>query len=54
MNQIFDIFIIGGGINGAGIARDAVGRGFKVFLAEGKTRKIDDFLKGCISCCDHL
>ena len=34
MNQIFDIFIIGGGINGAGIARDAVGRGFKVFLAE--------------------
>tara|TARA_A100001015_G_C14980125_1_gene709085 strand:+ start:275 stop:1426 length:1152 start_codon:yes stop_codon:yes gene_type:complete len=34
VNQIFDIFIIGGGINGAGIARDAVGRGFKVFLAE--------------------
>ena len=34
MKQIFDIFIIGGGINGAGIARDAVGRGFKVFLAE--------------------
>jgi glycerol-3-phosphate dehydrogenase len=34
VNQIFDIFIIGGGINGAGIARDAVGRGLKVFLAE--------------------
>ena len=34
MNQLFDIFIIGGGFNGAGIARDAVGRGFKVFLAE--------------------
>ena len=34
MNQIFDIFIIGGGINGAGIARDASGRGLKVFLAE--------------------
>ena len=32
--QIYDIFIIGGGINGAGIARDAAGRGFKVFLAE--------------------
>ena len=31
---MFDIFIIGGGINGAGIARDAVGRGLKVFLAE--------------------
>jgi len=34
VNQIFDIFIIGGGINGAGIARDASGRGLKVFLAE--------------------
>ena len=31
---MFDIFIIGGGINGAGIARDASGRGLKVFLAE--------------------
>ena len=30
----FDIFIIGGGVNGAGILRDAVGRGFKVGLAE--------------------
>ncbi len=32
--KIFDIFVIGGGINGCGIARDAVGRGFSVFLAE--------------------
>lgn len=31
---IFDLFIIGGGINGAGIARDASGRGLKVALAE--------------------
>ena len=31
---MFDIFIIGGGINGAGIARDASGRGLKVYLAE--------------------
>ena len=30
----YDIFIIGGGINGAGIARDASGRGLKVYLAE--------------------
>ncbi|WP_445679940.1 glycerol-3-phosphate dehydrogenase [Radicibacter daui] len=30
----FDLFIIGGGINGCGIARDAVGRGFSVCLAE--------------------
>jgi glycerol-3-phosphate dehydrogenase len=31
---IHDIFVIGGGINGCGIARDAVGRGYSVFLAE--------------------
>ena len=34
MTDIYDIFIIGGGINGAGIARDASGRGLKVYLAE--------------------
>ncbi len=32
--DIFDLFIIGGGVNGAGIARDATGRGLKVALAE--------------------
>ncbi|MCV0395552.1 MAG: glycerol-3-phosphate dehydrogenase [Rhizobiaceae bacterium] len=31
---IHDIFIVGGGINGCGIARDAVGRGYSVYLAE--------------------
>jgi glycerol-3-phosphate dehydrogenase len=30
----FDLAIIGGGINGAGIARDAAGRGLKVLLLE--------------------
>jgi len=30
----FDIFVIGGGVNGCGIARDAAGRGFSVMLAE--------------------
>ncbi|WP_306118949.1 MULTISPECIES: glycerol-3-phosphate dehydrogenase [unclassified Roseitalea] len=30
----FDIFVIGGGINGCGIARDAAGRGLSVALAE--------------------
>jgi glycerol-3-phosphate dehydrogenase len=30
----FDLAIIGGGINGAGIARDAAGRGLKVLLIE--------------------
>ncbi len=34
MNTDFDIFIIGGGINGCGIARDAAGRGYTVCLAE--------------------
>ena len=29
-----DVFVIGGGINGCGIARDAVGRGYSVRLAE--------------------
>jgi len=30
----FDIAVVGGGINGAAIARDAAGRGFKVVLCE--------------------
>jgi glycerol-3-phosphate dehydrogenase len=30
----YDVFIIGGGINGCGIARDAAGRGFSVCLCE--------------------
>src|SRR5262249_45473184 len=30
----YDLAIIGGGINGAGIARDAAGRGFRVLLLE--------------------
>jgi glycerol-3-phosphate dehydrogenase len=30
----YDLAIVGGGINGAGIARDAAGRGFRVLLVE--------------------
>ena len=33
-NEVYDIFVIGGGVNGGGIARDAAGRGYSVFLAE--------------------
>jgi glycerol-3-phosphate dehydrogenase len=33
-SEIFDLLIVGGGINGAGIARDATGRGLKVMLVE--------------------
>jgi glycerol-3-phosphate dehydrogenase len=34
VGQIFDLAIIGGGVNGCGIARDAAGRGNSVFLCE--------------------
>lgn len=34
MSEMFDLAVIGGGINGAGIARDAAGRGAKVLLLE--------------------
>jgi len=33
-NHIYDLFIIGGGINGVGIAADAAGRGLSVMLCE--------------------
>ncbi|UPY39193.1 glycerol-3-phosphate dehydrogenase [Sediminicoccus sp. KRV36] len=32
--QAFDILVVGGGVNGAGIARDLSGRGYSVILAE--------------------
>src|SRR6187551_677225 len=41
---IFDICVIGGGINGCGIARDAAGRGYSVALAE-----MNDFASGTSS-----
>ena len=34
MNGTYDLAIIGGGINGCGIARDAAGRGLSVYLCE--------------------
>ena len=37
MNETFDILVIGGGINGAGIVRDASGRNLKVCLVEKNT-----------------
>ena len=44
MSDIIDLFVIGGGINGAGIARDAAGRGLKVVLCEK-----DDLAQGTSS-----
>lgn len=34
MQEPVDLFIVGGGVNGCGLARDAVGRGLSVALAE--------------------
>ncbi len=45
----YDIFVIGGGINGAGIARDAAGRGYSVGLAEK-----DDLASGTSSASTKL
>jgi len=33
-HPVYDLLIVGGGINGAGIARDAAGRGLRVLLVE--------------------
>lgn len=44
MSTTHDLFIIGGGINGVGIARDAAGRGYSVALAE-----MDDLASGTSS-----
>ncbi|OLP61090.1 glycerol-3-phosphate dehydrogenase [Xaviernesmea oryzae] len=44
-----DLFVIGGGINGCGIARDAAGRGYSVALAE-----MNDFASGTSSASTKL
>jgi glycerol-3-phosphate dehydrogenase len=49
MADLYDIFIIGGGINGCGIARDAAGRGYKVGLCEA-----GDFASGTSSASTKL
>jgi len=45
----YDVFIIGGGINGCGIARDAAGRGYSVCLCEA-----GDFASGTSSASTKL
>ena len=44
MTEAVDLFVIGGGINGTGIARDAAGRGLSVVLCEK-----DDLAQGTSS-----
>ncbi|MGA3248381.1 MAG: FAD-dependent oxidoreductase, partial [Paraburkholderia sp.] len=43
-SEMVDMVVIGGGINGAGIARDAAGRGLSVILCEK-----DDLAQGTSS-----
>src|ERR1700681_971574 len=55
----FDIAVIGGGINGTGIARDAVGRGLKVVLfeqsdlASGTSSKSSKLIHGGLRYLEH-
>jgi glycerol-3-phosphate dehydrogenase len=57
--NVLDLFIIGGGINGCGIARDAVGRGYSVFLAEmndlasGTSRAATKLIHGGLRYLEH-
>ncbi|MCK7498052.1 MAG: hypothetical protein MZW92_50610 [Comamonadaceae bacterium] len=37
MAKVYDLLVVGGGINGAGIARDAAGRGLQVLLVRAWT-----------------
>ena len=52
LSGVFDILVVGGGINGAGVARDAAGRGLKVALcekndlAQGTSSKSTKFIHG--------
>ena len=48
-DQVWDIFVVGGGVNGCAIARDAAGRGYSVFLAE-----MDDLASGTSSAATKL
>ncbi len=49
INKEFDLIVIGGGVNGCGIARDASERGLKVLLLEK-----EDFGSGCTSASTRL
>ena len=56
---VYDLFVIGGGINGCGIARDAQGRGYSVFLAEmndlasGTSRAATKLIHGGLRYLEH-
>ncbi len=48
-NKKYDLIVIGGGVNGAGIARDAAMRGIKTLLVEK-----DDFSSGATGACSGM
>ncbi len=56
---VYDLFVVGGGINGCGIARDAQGRGYSVFLAEmndlasGTSRAATKLIHGGLRYLEH-
>src|SRR5271169_6809758 len=58
--QVFDIAVVGGGINGVGIARDAAGRGLSVLLcekgdlAEGTSSRSSKLVHGGLRYLEHL
>ncbi len=60
MSETFDLAVIGGGINGAGIARDAAGRGAKVLLleaqdlAQGTSSKSTKLIHGGLRYLEHF
>lgn len=60
MEQLFDLAVIGGGINGAGIARDAAGRGARVLLlergdlAEGTSSNSTKLIHGGLRYLEHF
>lgn len=59
MTETVDLFIIGGGINGAGIARDAAGRGLSVIpcekddLAQGTSSRSGKLVHGGLRYLDY-
>ena len=56
---VYDVFVIGGGINGCGVARDAAGRGYSVLLAEmndlasGTSSKATKLIHGGLRYLEH-
>lgn len=60
MSEHYDLLVIGGGVNGAAIARDASGRGLKVLLAErrdlasGTSQASSKLIHGGLRYLEHL